>query len=84
MRRLLCVIALMVALLMVGFAVSGCGGVVLSADYSRLLDQTAALSAETAARAERDELTPDQMKAALIVQADVWRRFQDGRDGKRE
>jgi hypothetical protein len=76
---------LLAAGLAVGAALSltgGCGtGVVLSPEYSRLLDRTAALSAETAARAEAGELTEAQMVQALSAQADVWRQFQLARDG---
>ena len=61
---------------------AGCSGVVMNAEYSQLLDRTAALSAETATRAERGQLDANGMKEALRAQADVWQMFVDARDGK--
>ena len=63
-------------------AVAGCNAVRMSRAYSELLDRTAALSEETATRAEADLLSYDELKAALRPQANVWRSFQDARDGK--
>jgi uncharacterized protein YcfL len=60
----------------------GCSGVIMNASYSKLLDQTAALSQETADRAVAGTLSPDDMKAALVSQAAVWQHFRAGRDGK--
>ncbi len=77
MKRLL----LTVLLLAVLCASAGCRAVMLSREYSRLLDQTAALSAETARRAEAGELTAGQMARALRAQARVWQRFKHARDG---
>jgi len=70
-------------LLMIGLAASlpGCNGVVLSAEYSKLLDQTADLSAETARRAQAGTLPAGDMRDALIWQAYVWRQFKHGHDG---
>ena len=62
---------------------AGCSGVRLSAEYSTLLDRTATLSSETASRAERGQLTPDEMTSALSAQARTWRLFQDARDGRK-
>ena len=76
MRRALLVMVLVVPLL-----VSGCG-VWTNARYSELLDRTAVLSAETARRAEAGELAPEEMVAALKLQAETWQRFRDARDGK--
>lgn len=81
MRRWMAGTMLAVLLLAVLLLASGCG-VVMNREYSDLLDKTAALSAETAARAEAGELTPDQMTAALVRQAETWQRFIDARDGK--
>ena len=67
--------------LAVAAAMAGCSGVILNAEYSQLLDRTAALSAETARRAEANALTGDQMKQALGAQAGIWARFRDARDG---
>jgi len=61
---------------------AGCSGVWMNAEYSQLLDKTVALSKETAARAEAGSLTEADMKASLTVQAAVWQRFKDARDGK--
>jgi len=77
MKRILILIVMLLALT----ASAGCGGVILSADYSRLLDDTAAVSAETARRAAAGDLSAGQMARALADQADVWRKFQEARDG---
>jgi len=61
---------------------SGCSGVIVDAQYSALLDRTAALAAETAARADAGKLSPAEMTAALDAQAKTWALFQDARDGK--
>lgn len=73
---------LIVLLLLAAVLPAGCTGVMLSAEYSRLLDQTAALSAETAKRAEAGTLTQPQMVSALRYQADCWATFRDARDGR--
>jgi uncharacterized lipoprotein YmbA len=76
MRRLVWIAALLALLL------GGCGGVWMNAEYSGLLDETAALSAETARRAEAGLLDANDMAAALRTQADVWQKFRDARDGR--
>lgn len=75
MKRLLVVSLVLLVL-------SGCSGVWMNSTYSSLLDRTAAVSAETAARADAGKLTPDEMKQALADQAVVWQRFRDARDGR--
>ena len=70
-----------VLLILVGL-LSGCSGVIMNAKYANLLDQTAAISQETAERAVAGQLTEDEMKAALVVQANVWQMFRDAREGK--
>jgi hypothetical protein len=77
MKRALCILAVLLV-----FIASGCSGVILSAEYSELLDQTAALSAETARRAEAGQLTEQQMARALRDEADIWQQFRNARDGK--
>ena len=62
-------------------ATAGCG-VMMNATYSQVLDRTVALSAETASRAEHGNLSLDEAKAALTLQAKTWKLFQDARDGK--
>jgi len=62
-------------------AASGCG-VWMNATYSEILDRTVALSAETASRAEHGNLSPDDARQALVLQAKTWKLFQDARDGK--
>ena len=74
MKRVLIALAL---LLMLG----GCSGVIMNAEYSQLLDKTAALSEQTAARAEDGALTPAEMTQALVLQAQTWQKFRDARDG---
>ena len=72
-----------VALALVGvLSLAGCRGVIMNAEYSALLDHTAALSLETAARAEGGQLAPADMAQALTSQAVAWQKFQDARDGK--
>ena len=61
---------------------SGCSGVLLNAEYSQLLDRTAAWTNEAADRAEASRLDPNDMARALRISADHWRKFQDARDGR--
>jgi len=74
---------LMAVMVMVGnlLIVPGCNGVMMNAEYSRLLDQTADLSAETADRAHAGTLPSGDMRDALVYQAYVWRQFCNARDG---
>ena len=72
----------MLIVLVLAVLVSGCSGVILSPKYSALLDKTAALSAETAVRAQGGELSEADKTAALVKQAQVWKEFQAARDGK--
>ena len=69
-------------LLVPAVLLAGCSGVLLNAEYSQLLDETAAVSAETARRADAGTLDPNEMVTALKAQAGVWARFQDARDGR--
>lgn len=59
----------------------GCG-VVVNPTYSQLLDQTAALAADDAVRADANGLTADQMKTCLRAEANAWQSFRSARDGK--
>lgn len=68
-------------LLILAAALAGCGDVLLSPEYSDLLDRTAALSAETCERAEAGDLDANQMRRALCGQAGVWQQFRAARDG---
>lgn len=77
MKKRLVLVALAVALVLV----AGCGGVWMNARYSELLDRTAAVSAETADRAESGKLDCEQAKLALRAQAEVWSLFKKARDG---
>ena len=70
-----------IVLCLLAALLAGCGGVILNAEYSALLDETASLSAETARRADANTLPAGDMKAALRKQASVWRQFKDARDG---
>jgi len=70
-----------VVLVLVAVFVVGCSGVQLSPKYSDLLNRTAAVSAEIAKRAEVGELSEDEMKAALVKQAETWKLFQDAKNG---
>jgi hypothetical protein len=60
---------------------TGCNGVQLSAEYSTLLDKSAALSAEAANRAEAGTLSEADKTAILRKQATTWALFQNARDG---
>ncbi len=73
------VIALLVVILV---TVAGCRSVWMNGETSSLLDRTAALATETAARAEQGKLSAAEMTTALSGQAKVWRRFIDLRDGR--
>ena len=73
MRRLSIVVMLVLA--------CGCSGVRMNRQYSELLDRTAALSSETADRAEAGRLSEQEMRQALRGQAKTWALFQDARDG---
>jgi len=63
---------------------AGCNGVILNAEYSQLLDETAALSNETAIRAGFGRMDANQMADALRLQADVWEKFRAARDGRED
>ena len=71
-------IALVAVLLLL---LSGCSGVIMNAEYGQLLDKTAALSAQTADRAEAGSLSPGEMTQALVLQAQTWQKFKDAKDG---
>jgi len=75
MKRTILILALVALML------AGCNGVVLNAEYSKLLDQTTDLSAATAVRAQDGTLPAGDMRDALIYQAYVWKQFKNGRDG---
>ena len=60
----------------------GCSKVQVNAEYSQILDETAALSSTVADRAEANLLDPNCMTQALRWNARCWRLFQDARDGK--
>ena len=72
---------LLIGLLLAAVVLPGCGGVLLSPEYSQLLDEAAVLSRKTADLALDGQMTPEQMAASLDGQAKVWARFQDARDG---
>jgi len=71
---------LIVCLFIVVF-LAGCNGVWTNAEYSTLLDKTAAVSAETAERANDGTLSCDEMKTALTKQAETWQQFKNAKDG---
>jgi len=71
----------MMIVALVGLVLAGCGGVWMNAEYSALLTSTASLSAETAHRAQTGQLSPDEMKSALVDQANTWAKFVAARDG---
>lgn len=63
--------------------VAGCGGVWMNAEYSQLLDRTAALADASATRAQTGLMTGDDMATVLRLEANVWQKFRDARDGKK-
>jgi uncharacterized protein YcfL len=65
----------------IALLLSGCSGVWMNAEYSQLLDKTAALSAETATRAEAGQLSEREKTQALTAQAQTWAKFKAARDG---
>jgi PBP1b-binding outer membrane lipoprotein LpoB len=71
-----------IVMLLLAVLMAGCSGVIMNATYSNMLDQTVALSAETAKRADANQLNTQQMKDALRYQAQTWAYFQKARDGK--
>ena len=76
-----CKVWLAVACFMVAMML-GCSGVIMNAQYSSLLDETAAWSANMAARDTAGSLTPEQKSEALQGNAALWERFRDARDGR--
>ena len=70
-----------VALVGLALMTAGCSGVWMNAEYTGLLTSTAQLSAETAYRAQAGQLTPDEMKSALVSQANVWAKFVNAKNG---
>jgi len=75
MKRMILMLALVGLMLL-----PGCSGVLLSREYSLLLDTTADLSIETARRANAGTLSPELAAAALTKQAHTWYAFQCGRN----
>ena len=73
---------LTILLMLAGLFLAGCSGVILNAEYSRLLDETAAWTSEVSRRADANQLTAGAMRDALRYSADHWRLFQDARDGR--
>lgn len=71
---------LLIVLVLAAF-IGGCNGVWTNAEYSQLLDKTAALSDETAKRAESGQMPESQMIQALRSQADTWAKFKSAKDG---
>jgi hypothetical protein len=55
----------------------------MNAEYSQLLDRTAALADASATRAQMGLTTPADMATVLRLEADVWQKFRDARDGKK-
>ena len=72
----------LILVLGLGLMLAGCSGVIMTAEYSAKLDETAALSAGLAEDAALNRLDPNQMKTALKYNADAWACFQSARDAK--
>ena len=71
-----------IVLLTVLVSQSGCSGVILTPTYSKLLDDTAAISTALANGADANQCSPADAKKALRWNADAWARFVSARDGK--
>ena len=78
MLLVLC-IAGIVGLALLG--VCGCGGVNMSPEYSALLDRTGVWARVVADKAASGEMSEPQKTEALEVNADLWERFKNARDG---
>jgi hypothetical protein len=76
-------IALVTLMLCLLCGVAGCGGVWMNAEYSQLLDRTAALADASATRAQTGLVSPADMATVLRLEADVWQKFRDARDGRK-
>ena len=63
-------------------AAGGCSEVQVSPVYSALLGQTVGWSRSMATRAAAGELNAGEMVEALDINADLWERFDDARDGQ--
>jgi len=59
----------------------GCGGVWMNAEYSQLLDATAALSDESATRAEKGLLTPTDSAQILRLESNVFQKLRAAKGG---
>lgn len=68
--------------LVILLGVAGCHEVVMSARYSALLDQRAAIARQYSKFADANQLTAEASKQALRLNADAWQQFQFARDGK--
>ena len=79
MRTILITMALMV---LPALTLGGCSGVIMTPTYSRLLDETAALSGAFANSADANTCPPGDMRRALRWNADAWKRFVAARDGQ--
>ena len=62
-------------------AAGGCSEVQVSPVYSALLDSTAGWSRSMATRAAAGELNAGEMVEALDINADLWERFEDAKNG---
>ena len=70
-----------IVLCLLAALLAGCSGVILNAEYSQLLDKTAAWSAQVSTDADANQFSPAEIKTALRLSAKHWSSFRDGRDG---
>ncbi len=74
--------SLLLVMCLIGvMAVCGCNAVNVSPEYSALLNSTAAWSQAMADKAAAGEMDEAQKTEALQVNADLWRRFEDAKNG---
>ena len=71
----------MLVLLLCAVALAGCNGVWMNAEYTQLVDETAAMSSQTACLAARGMLDANQMVESLTVQATIWQKLREARGG---
>ena len=62
-------------------AVCGCNSVNMTPEYSALVDSTAAWSRVMAEKAAAGEMTEAEMTEALEINADLWGKFGDAKNG---
>lgn len=71
----------LILLLLLVVMLSGCNGMWMNSNYSKLLDRTNQLAKQSAIRASGHTLTLPQAETIIIGNANLWQRFVDAKDG---